>query len=372
MYKISNFQLYTLMMSLLGPIAFLEMPKRLIPLVSNTAWLAAVTAIGPGTLIMAMFLYIIRKSSSPFPAMLEEHLGRWIGKILGFLYFLIFLLVCSYTVRLFVDFAETNVLPGTPISVHVMLLVILGYTAIKAGFENFTRVCEIVVVVGLGFSVLVLGLVFIQQVDFSHLLPLFYIKPKPFSLAVLSASSVVGRTLPILTLAFFSNNPAGIRSVFIKSLVTYIILISITTMAAIVMFGGEAASIYTFPTFSMIRIINIGEFVQNIDIAFIGIWILGIFAALTIPWFMACFTLQQVFNLKDYRFIAGPTALIIGVLTIQTADNILELDVLTTKIIPVTYSFFFIIIPFFVFLRLLFKPDRVPKPSPHSTTSEFE
>ncbi len=66
----------------------------------------------------------------------------------------------------------------------------------------------------------------------------------------------------------------------------------------------------------MIRLARIGDFIQNLDIVFIAVWIMGIFGAVTIPWFMACFTTQKVFNLQDYRFLAAPSAVIIGILSI--------------------------------------------------------
>jgi hypothetical protein len=106
----------------------------------------------------------------------------------------------------------------------------------------------------------------------------------------------------------------------------------------------------------MVRSLHIGDWVQNIDVIFIGIWILGTFAAVTIAWFMACFTAQQVLNLKDYRFLAAPSTLIIGIGALLLSRNILEVQIMGDTIIPIIYTLFFILIPLVIFIITLFKP----------------
>ena len=76
MFRISHFQLYCILLLLVGPVAFLETPNILIIHLGCNAWLAAIGAIVPGILLAAMFQYIIKKSSQPFPLLLEEHLGK--------------------------------------------------------------------------------------------------------------------------------------------------------------------------------------------------------------------------------------------------------------------------------------------------------
>ncbi|HRX20236.1 MAG TPA: hypothetical protein P5273_00840, partial [Syntrophomonadaceae bacterium] len=94
--------------------------------------------------------------------------------------------------------------------------------------------------------------------------------------------------------------------------------------------------------------------------------VLGIFLVLTVAWFMACFTAQQMLGLKEYQFIAAPTSLIIGVLSILMSRNILELRILSFAIIPSLYLISFIFIPFIVWLFALFKP---PTDSDYSQTT---
>ncbi|MBO8159771.1 GerAB/ArcD/ProY family transporter [Thermosyntropha sp.] len=356
MIRLSNFQVYSMLLIFSLAVAFLQVGKFAIDLLFNNAYLAVLATAVPGILIIFMLNHILKKSTLPFPFILGEHLGEKVGKVIGFLYILIFLLLTSFSLRLFVDFIETNVLPQTPISIFLGLLLLCGYIAIKTGLENFARMCEIIVILGVGFSFSIVFLGFFQNIDIKNLLPFAYMNWTSFMRAVFMLSTEILKLATILFLGFFIPDKNDALKIMIKVLFTYIILITAITVAAILIFGGTTASLFTFPTFAVVRIINIADFLTNLDAIFIGLWIIGIFGTSTFLWFMFCITTQYVFNLRDYRFIAAPSSLIIAVLAIKMASNILEINILIIYIIPFLLSIFFFLIPFLLFLITLFKP----------------
>jgi hypothetical protein len=99
---------------------------------------------------------------------------------------------------------------------------------------------------------------------------------------------------------------------------------------------------------------------------------LGVYATLFITWFMSCFTAQQVFGLREYRFLAAPISLIIGVLSIIMSNNIIEFRVVTLLLINWVYFAAFIIIPFIVLLIALIKPAANSSPLNTGQESEFQ
>lgn len=359
MKRLTNFQLYCLLNLLIVPVAFLKAPKRIIIILDNNAWIAPLLAIVPGILIILIYAYLIRKSKNPFPLMFEEYLGKFLNKILSFFYIIAFILVASFSLRLFVDFMVTNILPATPISVFIGLLLFTGYINIKMGFESLARISEIIVPIGLVFTAIILVLAMRQNVDIENLLPFAYLDARNLGLGTLFATFVLGKMMPLLTFAFFLSKKEQAAITAIKVMLSYVIIISLVTLIAIITFGVQASILLTFPTFTTVSIISIGDFIQNLDIVFVGIWVLGIFGSITILWFMACYSAQYVFGLKDYRFLAAPSAVIIGISSIRISQNIWELNRIYAVIVPVVYSSFFIIIPFLVFLIALFKkgPD---------------
>lgn len=366
MVRISNFQLYCILVTFLSPLAFLEIPDMVTNLLQQNGWMAVFLTIIPGYIMVFIFNHILKKSHYPFPQLLTEHLGQPIGKIIGVLYILFFVFLTSYTLRLFTDFIETNVLPGTPISIHIGVLILALVIGIKSGIGNLARLHELIFFVGVPFSIIMVVTIMGQQGSAEKLLPIGHLEYRNFAIALASTMFVVGKLFIVLTLGFWCQNKGQVASIMIKALWTYVIIIGITTLATIMTFGHIITSLLTFPTFSMITLINIGNFVQNIDIIFIGIWILGIYGMSVMSWFMACYSTQVVFNLHDYKFLAAGSSLVVGITSILISANILELLVITQVLIPIIEGLFFMVIPLLLLLVIVFK--RYPADNPVSNT----
>lgn len=355
MKKINRFQLYCMLLIMTTPLAFLIVPKLIAAPLENNAWLAIVVSLIPGSIIIYLYTAIIKKSRHPFPVLLEEHLGRWAGKAVACLYILFFLLASSFALRIFVDFIETNVLPGTPISIFIGIMLFSGFAGIKSGLTNIARTIEIITYVGLPFTLLMLLLTLAHNPDFSNLQPFGYMSYQDFALGLQYATIPLLNMMSVLTLAYFFDQQKHLVATMAQAMLTHVLVMGLTVLGTIVVLGGQNVNLFTFPTFVTIRLISIGGFIQNIDIIFIGIWILGIFGVLAIWWFMTCYTIQKVFNLHDYRFLAAPTAIIIGVASIMISPNILELNLVIKRVLPPIYYFFLLLIPLVVFIITLFK-----------------
>lgn len=365
--KLSEFQLYCILLILVAPVAYLELPHTLVHILFTNAWIAVLASLIPGLLLIQMYSYIINKSTQPFPLMLNEHFGKYFGWILGFLYIPGFILMCSYTLRLFIEFMKMVVFPATPISVFIGVALLVCLVAIKIGLDSLARVLEIVTLVGVAFGIAIILVALANAFHINRILPIGYMSYKAFGQATLTSAAILGKMMPVLSLAFFIDYPKQSIIIMRKVTITYVLLISFITMAVVMTRGIMPALSLTFPVFSMVRLARIGSFIQNLDIFFIGLWILGIFGSVAVPWFMVCYTTQKVFNLSDYRFVAAPTTMIIGVLSILISENNLGVVIWSQRIIPIIYTIFFIGIPFFIFLITLFKPvplNTAPEPSP--------
>lgn len=354
--KISNFQLYCMLVILTAPIAVLEQPHRMVHIAQNDGWLIFLLTLLPGLLIALMFNYIINKSSQPFPLMLEEHLGIIPGKILGTLYIFIFLLTCAFNLRVFIEFMKMIVLPATPISIFIGVILFLGFISIKMGLQSLARSSEIILWLGLTFTILITMAACASNFNPERIYPIARMDFKTLGLGLLVASSIIGKMMPVLSLAFFLPKKKSALMIMFKVVFTYISVIALVTYAVIVTLGTYPARAYVFPTFNMIRLAHIGDFVQNLDIVFIAIWIMGIFGAVTISWFMGCFTAQLVFHLQDYRFIAAPSAMIIGVLSIIIGANNLQVVLFSLFAVPVLFIVFLLLVPLLLFIICCFKP----------------
>lgn len=356
MNKITNFQMYCIFLVFIGPSAVLEQPHVVLHILGINSWLGLIASVIPGLLLIGMYSYIIKKSSQPFPNILWEHFGVVPGKILAVFYIGVFFLIASYTLRLFIEFMKMNLLPGTPISIFIGVLVLVGFVAIKMGLDALARTSELVSFIGLPMAFLVILIAVISNFQIERLLPIGHVDFMSFGLGVLASTALLGKFAPVLLLGYLLPDKNKSYMVMKSLLYTYIVLITLTTLGIIITRGVLPSFRLTFPTFSMIRLARIGAFIQNIDILFIGIIIIGVFAAVAFPWFLACFTTQKILDLDDYRFLAAPSSLILGVLAILIGANNIEVVIWSRTIMPAVYAFSFIFIPLLLFISALFKP----------------
>lgn len=368
MLRISNFQLYCMLLILVAPVAVLEQPHRLIHIAHNNGWWLFITAILPGMLLVFMYSYIIKKSSQPFPVLLEQHLGKFLGKTLGCFYIFAFFLTCAFNLRVFIEFMKMIVLPATPISIFIGVILFLGFVAIKIGLSSIARISEIIMPLGLSFTFIITIISVSNHPTFERILPIAWGGFKTFGIGTFIATSILGKMMPVLSFAYFLPDIKKAPAIMMKVLATYVALLTFVTICLITTLGIFPSMSYVFPTFNMIRLAHIGEFVQNLDIVFISVWILGVFGAVTINWFIGCFTIQKVFNLQDYRFLAAPSMFIIGFLSIIMGRNNLEIITWSLSIIPIIFVLFFIVIPFLIFIICCFKPvPEIAAPKPENS-----
>ncbi len=356
MNQISNTQLYCMLHATIMPLAFIIVPMVSVHSSQHGAWAAFMVSILPTALLCYMYLYIIQQSTRPFPATLEEHLGRVLGKFIGFLYILVFLFITVFSITYFTSLISSSIVPDTPLSVYIGAILLVSYYALKTGLENVARVFEVIIIYAFMAIPLLIFLSILQSHDFSALVPIFDVSLPELGSTVLYAFLYSGELIAVLTLAFFSNDRKRISRPVNWTLAVYAVLITLTTAAILMDLGPNYVNHVSFPTLKLIRSIKISDFIQNIDIIFISVFILGIFAGTTVKWFLTCFSIQQVFGLRDYRFLAGPSSVLIGIGALMTGKNIIAIQMIVHHVLPYIYGVFFVLIPLILFLVVLFKP----------------
>ena len=356
MNQISNMQLYCMLQATIMPLAFLIVPMVSVHSSQHGAWAAFMVSILPTALLCYMYLYIIKQSTRPFPATLEEHLGRVLGKSIGFLYILVFLFITVFSLTYFTSLISSSIVPDTPLSVYIGAMLLVSYYALKTGLENTARVIEVIILYAFIAVPLLILLSIWQSHDFKSLVPIFDVSLPELGATVLYAFVYSGELIAVLTLAFFSNDRKRISRPVNWTLAVYSTLMILTTAAILMDLGPNYVNHVSFPTFKLIRSIKISDFIQNIDIIFISVFILGIFTGTTVKWFLTCFSIQQVFGLRDYRFLAGPSSILIGIGALMTGKNIIAIQMIVHHVLPYIYGIFFVLIPLILFLVVLFKP----------------
>lgn len=334
MARLTNLQLFGILFVTMVVIPYQVLARLLAVSSAQYGWMAVIASILPGLALVWIYFYLLKNSQNPFPGMLEEHLGKVIGKILGFIYLWAFFLVVVVSLVIFANFFLSNVLPGMPISILLVFIILPAFYALRAGLEATARVVELIIMTGYPLAMIILILGIGPETDWSRLLPLSGFTASDLANGILLVSSYCSLMIVVLTLGQFCHNPRVLWKWMLWAYGFFIGTLLLVVVIPIIAYGPLLTAVQTFPIFNIARSTNIGGFIHNIEIILVSTVMPGVFAILAIFWFVTCYSAQQVFNLQDYRVLVGPTAIMTGLMAVLIVPNIHFLYIMLQQIFP--------------------------------------
>lgn len=294
----------------------------------NDAWLAILFGAVGGLAIFWIYVSLYRRYPDlPLTGYSRNILGKRIGGALGLLYVLFFIHGAARDLREGGDLIASSVLDATPvIAINVIMILSIGYVLSK-GIEVLARTGQIflfvLVLLGIISSLL---LVFAGVIDVKRLLPVLGNGWEPVIETTLRQTiqfpheEVVCFTMVLPQL---NRMKTGARAGFAAVLVSSFLL-SYTTALNIAVLGADIAGRATFPLLNTISLINIGEFIQRLDVIVVLTLIIGDFFKVAIFYYAAVMSIADVFGITDYRKLVQPTGIIILVISVMLSGNFAE------------------------------------------------
>lgn len=345
MARLTNTQLFCLLFVTMAVTPYQVLAKLMAIILAQHGWMAILGAVLPGLILVRIYYYLMVNSTRPFPGMLEEHLGAALGKVLGFIYIWAFFLVVVISLVLFANFFLSNVLPGMPISILLIFIILPAFYALRTGLEATARVVEMIVFTAYPLALLLLLFGLGPETDWSRLLPLSHFEIEAISGGIFQVLSYVSLMIVVLTLGQFCHEPRSLWKWMVSVYGFFLFTIFVTVIIPIVAFGPVLTAIQTFPIFNIARATNIAGFIHNIEIILVSAVMPAVFSILAVFWFMTCYSAQQVFGLQDYRILVGPTAIMAAVLAVLLVPNIHFLYIMLQGIFPWIFVILFGLLP---------------------------
>ena len=367
MAKLTNIQLFCILFVTMAVTPYQVLAKLLAANVAQHGWVVIIGSIAPGLLLVWIYYYILVNSRRTFPGMLEEHLGTLIGKTLGFVYIWVFFLVVVMSLVIFANFFLSNVLPGMPISILLIFIILPAFYALRNGLETTARVIEIIIMTGYPLAMVLLFLGLGPETDWSRLMPIGSFAMADIAKGIMLVSSYCSFMIVVLTLGPFCHQPRLLWRWMLSAYGLFVFSVLVMVVIPIVAYGPALTAVQTFPIFNIARATNIAGFIHNIEIILVSAVMPGVFAILAVFWFVTCYSIQQVFGLQDYRVMIGPTAIMAGILAVLLVPNIHFLYIMLDQIFPWIFITIFGIFP--VILALVIRVKR-PKGTPSGTTAD--
>lgn len=282
--------------------------KALYVYAKNQAWISVVIGSVISLIIISIYGRLI--NNHPGRSLVEinnEVFGSIGGKVISFLYIFYFISLAVLNTRDLGSFVSGIVLPNTPIKlIYVMFLLICVY-AVRRGAVNMTRYGTLFLILYIA-AIFFNGSLLLNKTHPGNLLPVFTLPIKNYLIgahiyAMLPACEVI--VFMMFAQHFRKPDEAGkaLRSgmVIASLLILYIVLRDTSVM-------GKFIGLSTMPTFSTVRLIDIGDILTRLDIIYAVTIMMLLFFKVSILMYASVAALGQLFNIERHRIFSFITA----------------------------------------------------------------
>lgn len=285
-------------------------------------WLSVLIACIMATLLGLILVSLgFRFPNKTFIQYLPVVLGRFLGKAIGLFYILSWMIINPLVIRNFMDFMR-SFLPTTPqFLIGCLMLLLVIYTAYK-GFEVYARVAGFFIVISI---ILILFLIIgsLPYTDYGYLKPFLENGFSPVAKSLLVQFPLASE--PILFMALWypcmNNMKKAKKCVLIGvPLVGFILIVLFITTIG---FTGPVMVVeLASPVFYVSRYLRISSFISGFEALLMLLWMSSIYLELLVSFYQPVIGLAQWLNLKDYKPLIIPAAIIILVLALLPNNTI--------------------------------------------------
>jgi spore germination protein KB len=319
-------------------------------------WIAIIL----GLLISVPILMVYARILSRYPGkdlydILEEVFGKYLGKVfsLAFIWFSFHL--GALVLRNFGEFMTAVGLPETPKIVPIIMFALICALAVKSGIETLAK-CSSHFIVGVFFLLFLLAFLTIPSVKSENLFPIMYNGFKPVLRGAFSAFSFPFGELVVFMMVFDSlKTPGSSYKVYLWSLVIGGLVVLLISIRNVLVLGADTIGTVYFPSYTAISRVNIGNFLQRLEISVSIVFILSGFIKISICLLAATKGVTKLFGFKDYRVLVIPVGLLMVNLAYTIYDSIMEMFEWAQDIWPY-YAFpFQVILPLIILIAIEIK-----------------
>lgn len=301
--KLSGLQIFWLMFVFhAGNIVLLTIGPT-IQEAKQDAWLSYIMASILGVLIV----YVVTKIALRFPKQTlilfsQSTIGRLLGILIALNYLVQWYVVVGNILRQFADFTITILLPRTPSwPLFLTMLLLIVYVTYTAGIEGIGRCAEVFGPIIL-LSIVILAILAVRDFRLYNVLPIIYdTTPQSIWRGALIPLSFFGESVWLLMLVSFMEDTGKAMKSAVWGMVLAAITVTLTAINVLFVLGPEVAEKLRNPAFVAISYIFVMEFIQNLSIVAIIVWILSVFIKLALYFFLACYGTAQLFKLKNWK-----------------------------------------------------------------------
>lgn len=355
---INTNQFVWLLFIIITTFAVMHVPGLLIMQAGRDAWLSVLGAWFLDVLLAIVYAYMgIRFPGENFVQYSITILGKYLGRIVGILFPLFFLLVCTIVLRGLSQIVGTVFLPRTPFEVILASSFLVCALIGRKGIEVIARMTEILGPLYL-FSVLTLCFLVLPSVQIARLKPQFDEGIAPFVVGIPLILVYFGACIMMAMYIPLSNRPENGFLAKFSAVSLGALLVGLITAFSVGIFGVEDAKYMYSPALQLSKMIYFSNYLERVEILFLLILVgSSIVASSSMLWGFGQ-GIAQIVGLKTYQPLIYPGALLSFVLCIVSFPSNLQLASFTHYTYPVVAVFVETGLELFLFVAALILRKR--------------
>lgn len=341
--------------------SILVLPTVIASYVKQDAWLSMLIALFLGLAVGGLFSGIAHKQQrKSLIEVAQSNLGIGLGSVFSLL-FLFEIYICSLTlVSEMSQFMTTQMMPETPAEAIIVLYTAVIIIAYRYGVKAFSRMGELLFPMFLGLFVF-LVVFLIPQVEMSNLQPL----------AAKGMGPIISGVLPAFTFGFAemyillmlvphvvgkdSLTKPILWGFFLGGAILFVIV-----LFCVLVLGPNLMLTKYYPTFVLAQKIEIGNFLERVEVIITFLWIITVFYKSLILFFALTTGISQMLRLKEDRMLTIPLGMLLLVGAVAGTPNVTVYNEIIKNYYPWFDLSFCVLLPA-LFLLMLYVAGKLRK-----------
>lgn len=301
----------------------LVIPSGLASAAGQDAWIGALIGIALGWAALVVYSFLWRLyPNKTFVGMCEAALGRPLGKSLSVL-FVFGSFIGSTTVLFYVgNFYSIQFISHTPMAFINALFAVVVVLGVRLGLEAIARTAELLLPWFLILFVILVATL-TPQIRFEQFRP---VMESGIIRTLWAGISFTGTAyFPLIYLFAITphvRNPAKARKALLLAASAGGLCVVVITVLCILVLGPNITSRNMFPSYALVKKINVGNFLQRIEALMAGLWFITTYIKTTFYFYGWVTSFSEVLGLRRYRTVTLPFGIMLVVFSLVVYPDV--------------------------------------------------
>lgn len=363
--KITTRQIMIFIIATRASIAVSVMPAINLPPYNQDTWIMALYSIIHTSLVMIPLIYLANKFNMySIVGYMKVIFGKGIGKFLGLLYALYFVMLSINGITIQSELVATNFLVDSSNTLIIGAMIITAVYLVSKGIINILSSSELVVPVAL-LIIIVIVAVGLFIMDHSMILPILkYSSFKDMNLGAMKLSLYYIDIFFLVMVVPELENIKDINKIFFVTIIVSISLLALAMVVSVGSLGIESARHSNFPFLSYARTLRDINILQRVDPVFVVGWLVISLLRIVGTLYLATRALRDLFNKSEkdkilLLMVGGVSGLVsIIILNVRSVIGIRKQFDLFYGIL---FVIFVIVIPIIACIAYFFRRKKIDK-----------